>query len=125
MEIKSTAKPTPAFKLLAFVTMRNAKNREAAIKDKFFVIKEDCENTYSSGMVSIIPAGTTIQAEFGGDFGLYAIADIDGVLRKVKIELHEWHKIDFGEIPDDVVEQAEKTLNNIRESDKHHYEEDY
>lgn len=116
MEIKSTAKPTPAMKTLAFITMRDTKSRESVIKGKYFTIKEECDNNYNRERMSVLPSGTVIQADFGGDFGLYAIADINGILRKVKIELHELHKIDFGEIPDDVIEQAEKAWKEIQET---------
>lgn len=61
-----------------------------------FILKDDCSNDYHKDQLPIVPAGTRIVAEFAGDFGIYAMCEVDGVLHKIKIELHELHKIDFG-----------------------------
>ena len=114
MEIKSTAQATSALKMLAFISAYSKTTQQSAIKGKFFKLKDSVKNDYKSDDLPIIPKGTVIQADFGGDFGLYALADIKGVLHKVKIDLIDLHKIDFGVIPDDVVEQADEALAYVR-----------
>lgn len=127
MKIKSTTEPTSAMKMLAFISAFDPEIGESSIKGKYFTLKKECNNIYCNEMLKVIPAGTVIQADFGGDFGLHAFADVGGVLHRVKIELHELHKIDFGEIPDDVIEQADKALKEIRKRNKDRFDigEDY
>lgn len=77
------------------ITSRNG--NESAIKGKVFMLREECANDYYKDRLPKIPAGTTIVADFAGDFGMYGMAEIDGALHKVKVDLHELHKINFGE----------------------------
>ena len=66
------------------------------IKGFRFTLKEDCANDYHTDQLAVIPAGTEIIADFAGDFGIYAMCEVDGAIHKIKIKLHELHKIDFG-----------------------------
>lgn len=93
----STAKPTKMLRILKAVQKRD-NDGEPSIKGRFFKIKYDVENHYHKEELPIIPHGTIICADFAGDFGMYATADVGGVLHHVKIELHELHKIDFGDL---------------------------
>lgn len=80
-------------------TYKNITTRDGAespIKGVAFTTKADCENDYYKERLAVIPAGTTIIADFAGDFGMYGLAEIDGVLHKVKVQLHDLHNIDFG-----------------------------
>jgi hypothetical protein len=70
---------------------------DCPIKGSVFTLKDDCANDYHPGILPTIPAGTSIIADFAGDFGMYAMAEVDGAMHNVKIVLHELHKIDFGE----------------------------
>ncbi len=76
------------------ITQRDGNN--SVIKGEVFIVLKDCENDYYKELLPRIPAGTEIVAEFAGDFGMYGMAEISGVIHKVKIKLHELHQIDFG-----------------------------
>ncbi len=69
---------------------------DSPIKGVTFKIKQDCENDYYHDQLPVIPAGTPIVADFAGEFGMYGLVEVNGVLHKVKINLHELHKVDFG-----------------------------
>lgn len=71
--------------------------RDAVIHGKDFRVLEQCRNDYRTDQLEFIPAGTVINADFAGDFGVYATAEIRGVIHKVKIDTHELHKIHWGE----------------------------
>lgn len=79
-------------------TYKNITDRDAdcAIKGKTFTVTGDCQNDYYKEQLAIIPAGTPIIADFAGEFGMYGIAEVDGAVHRVKVQLHELHKIDFG-----------------------------
>jgi hypothetical protein len=66
------------------------------IHGSIFVTTQECKNDYYPERLPSIPAGTAIVADFAGDFGMYGMVEVDGVLHKVKVDLHELHKIDFG-----------------------------
>ena len=80
---------TPAFTHLAILTDKNA------VSGKFARLTDDAANDFHKDKLPKIPAGTILQIDFAGDFGLYAVADVDGVLHKVKIELPDLHKIEL------------------------------
>jgi hypothetical protein len=69
---------------------------ESHIKDELFKLTADCENDYYKEQLATIPAGTEVLADFAGDFGMYGMVEVGGVLHRVKINLTELHKIDFG-----------------------------
>lgn len=69
---------------------------QSIIKNMDFVLMEDCKNTYYPDQIETVPAGTSITADFAGDFGIYGMVEVEGVIYKVKIELHELQKINFG-----------------------------
>lgn len=80
-------------------TFRNITRRagnESAIKGAEFTVRNECRNDYYHERLPAIRAGTVIVADFAGDFGMYGMAEIDGELHKIKVDLHELHKIDFG-----------------------------
>ena len=77
------------------ITQRSDEGK-ADIKGEEFTLINDCGNDYYKERLPIIPAGTKIIADFAGDFGIYAMAEVDGVIHRVKIEVHELHNIDFG-----------------------------
>jgi hypothetical protein len=83
-------------KTLKNITARDIENDRPVIQNHSFVLKEDCQNAYHRDNLETIPAGTEIVADFAGDFGMYGMVEVAGVLHKVQIELHELHKIDFG-----------------------------
>ncbi len=83
--------------MTTFKNITERDDSESVIKGKSFTLMQDCENDYYKERLPTIPAGTTIVADFAGDFGMYGIAEVDGVLHKIKIDLHDLHKIDFGE----------------------------
>lgn len=68
----------------------------AEIEGEEFTLINDCENDYYKDQIATIPAGTKIVADFAGDFGIYAMAEVDGVIHKIKIKVNELHNIDFG-----------------------------
>lgn len=61
-----------------------------------FKIMEECANEYRSDELSVIPAGTMMDANFMGVFGVYGMVEIKGVLHKIKIDITELHKINWG-----------------------------
>lgn len=76
-------------------TFKNITAKDA-IRGEEFTVKEACQNDYNKEILPVIPADTKIIADFAGDFGMYATAEVDGVMHKLKFHLHELHKIDFG-----------------------------
>lgn len=78
------------------ITQRSP-NGEAVIENEEFTLIDDCENDYYKEQIAVIPAGTKIVADFAGDFGIYAMAEVDGVIYRIKINVHELHKINFGQ----------------------------
>lgn len=84
-------------KTYALISAREAGSKESLIKGQIFTLMEDCGNDYHREELPIIPAGTEVIAEFAGDFGMYAMAEVDGVLHKIKIVLSELHKVNFGD----------------------------
>lgn len=82
-------------------TYRNIARREgvsnkSVIEGEVFVLLEEAENDYHKDRLPVIPAGTAIVADFAGDFGMYGMAEVDGVLNKIKLKLEDLHKVDFG-----------------------------
>ena len=75
---------------------------ECGIKNVTLTTLQCVNNHYDTEELPCIPAGTTIVCDFGGDFGLYAVADIQGVLHKVKIKLNELHLIDWSPLRDKI-----------------------
>jgi hypothetical protein len=80
---------TPAFDHYAKISDRDF------VKGLFAILTGDCANDYHVDALSVIPEGTTIQIDFGGNFGCYAMADIEGVIHRVKIGITDIHKIKF------------------------------
>lgn len=68
-----------------------------AINGFTFKIMHECKNDYHTDQLPTIPAGTIMEGDFAGDFGAYGIVEVDGALHKVKIDITELHKIDWGE----------------------------
>lgn len=87
-----------AFKILEMIQHRIGRDRESWIDGKRTKTLSPTPNDYYTDKLPIIPAGTDIQLNFGGDFGIYGIADIQGVLHKIKVELHDLHFIDWSEL---------------------------
>lgn len=63
--------------------------------NKIAVTTADSYNDYYHDKLPTIPAGVKVLLRHGGDFGLYGIADIDGVLYNVKFRLDEVQNIDW------------------------------
>lgn len=79
------------------ITERSNDERRASVIDGVsFVLKENCANDFHKDQLPEIPAGSTIVGDFAGDFGMYGVTEVDGVLHRIKIELRELHKVDFG-----------------------------
>ena len=66
------------------------------LNDRPASMAEEAPNDYHKEVLPTIPAGTPLICDFAGDFGMYALADVDGVLHKVKITIDHFHKVDFG-----------------------------
>lgn len=96
------------------IIRRNSDNSGSVIKDASFTVMEDCTNSYDAVRLPTIPAGTVLIADFAGDFGMYAMAEVKGVLHKVKIELHDLHKIDFGSF--DARSKEERTRDRLTDA---------
>ena len=79
---------------VAFDHYAKISNRDL-VSGRFAILSGDCENDYHKEVLPVVPDGTTIQIDFGGDFGCYAMADVNGILHKVKIGLTDIHKIKF------------------------------
>lgn len=78
------------------ITKRTGENRKSVIEGEEFVLMNDCANDYHKEQLPVIPAGTSIIADFAGDFGMYGMVEVNGVIHKVKIILSELQNIDFG-----------------------------
>ena len=63
---------------------------------KGVIVRTICavRNDYHKDELPTIPANTEIRIDFGGDFGFYGVADINGVLHNVKVFLQDLHNID-------------------------------
>ena len=70
-------------------------SNKPVIEDKRTHLLEAASNDYHKDRLPMIPAGTELKLDFAGDFGCYAMADIQGTLHKVKIELNDLMKIDW------------------------------
>ena len=101
---------TPMFRILKFISHidRLADDRtHRPVSGLLVHTTDDIKNDYGCGE-DVIPAGTPLLCDFGGDFGLYATADVEGVLVRAKVSLHELHKVDFSahsELIDKVLSQ--------------------
>lgn len=80
---------TPAYDHYAKLTDRSFS------EGKFARMAESAENDYDKKKLPTIPKCTIIKIEFAGDFGCYALADVNGALHKIKILLPDLHKIEF------------------------------
>jgi len=95
---------TPAFKVLQLfdkhdpATATRDYKGEWVVKGRFVQTLSPIANDYYKEDLPTIPAGTTVQIDFGGDFGMYGIADINGVLHKIKVPVEELHKVDFSDL---------------------------
>lgn len=105
---------TPAFRLLKFISFRpqdkfnDDRMGSAAIHDRFITVREPVRNEYGNDG-PLLPSGTIIQMDFGGDFGFYGMADLDGVLTRCRIPVNELHKLDWSPFQheiDGVMERA-------------------
>lgn len=81
---------TPMFAKYRKMTSR------AWLRDRPATMAEEAPNGYYNEVLPTIPAGTPLICDFAGDFGMYALADIGGVLHRVKINIDHFHKVDFG-----------------------------
>jgi hypothetical protein len=78
---------TPAFDHYAHLCDRDRSHGAYA------TLTGDCQNDYNKDQLAVVPEGTVIKIDFAGDFGCYALADVGGVVHKVKIMLTDLHKI--------------------------------
>ena len=74
---------------------------EETCRGKAARLSADAANTYISEQLAIIPAGTVLKLDFASDFGCYAVADVSGILHRVKLEITDLHKIEFLPEPQD------------------------
>ena len=89
---------TPAFKIFDFITARSKnEGRKSLIEGRYAPLTQDAGNDYHKEVLPTIPAGTMLRFDFGCDSGLYAMADVGGVLHKVLIPLNDIGKIDWSE----------------------------
>lgn len=89
---------TPAFKLYEFISTRTSgENGKSLVNGLYVKTRREVTNDYYHDKLPTIPAGTWLRLDFGGDFGLYAMADIDGDLHKVKVLLPDVASLDWSE----------------------------
>jgi hypothetical protein len=94
---------TPAFRIYEFATSRTGDERnESVIKGRFITALADLSNDYCKDKLAVIPAGSVLLMDFAGDFGMYAMADISGVLHRVKLDLSELHHLDWSPYADEI-----------------------
>lgn len=86
-----------AFAIYDYINARGANNTKLH-EGKIIYANEDMDNDYNKNELPHVPKGTVMKIDFGCDNGLYALADVNGVLHKVKIKLCDLHKIHFPEI---------------------------
>lgn len=96
MEYNEEMNNTFMLDTLANITAKDNDGR-FVISDERFEVMEDCKNEFHKEMLAVIPAGSIIVADFAGDFGMYGVTEVDGVLHKVKVDITELHKVYFGE----------------------------
>ena len=68
---------------------------KSAIEGKRTRLLEAVANYCCTDYLPMIPAGTELKLDFAGDFGCYALANVQGTLHKVKIGLNDLMKIDW------------------------------
>jgi len=81
-------------KTYEMITQRDTVTGEPLIKGHYFPVVDYCYNDFG-GDLSTIPAGSLVMVNFVGDFGMYGMTEVAGVLHKVKVPLNQLHKIDF------------------------------
>ncbi len=74
---------------------RQGDRHESNLKDKMILVREDVKNDMHKDRLPTIPAGSEIIMDFGGDFGMYGVTTVNGEIHKIKVELHEMHKLDW------------------------------
>ena len=114
--IKSTGTLTEAHKIFEMIQCREL------VHGKHFILKSEAANDYDKEELPVIPANTTIIVDFGGDFGLYGIAEINGHLKRIKLKLEDVTKLDFGIIPDNILDIIKKIEANRKK--EHYYNEE-
>jgi hypothetical protein len=77
---------TPAITHFNFLTSNKSKGRVA-------VLANNCDNKYHTEELAQVPRGTVIKIDFGCDSGVYAVADVGGVLHKVLIPIGNFQYI--------------------------------
>lgn len=87
-----------AFEILALMQKRDGD--KSFTDGKFATVTTDSYNDYYHDQLPTIPAGTRLCLKHGGDYGMYAIAYIDGILHDVKFKLNEVHHIDWASLSD-------------------------
>lgn len=83
---------TQAFKLLDFIMARDGD--KPRIKGLYVTAVNDCPNSYGPEY-KVITVGTTVRLDFGGDFGFYGFADVDGVIRRTRVNIQDVHRFDW------------------------------
>lgn len=78
-----------------FEKITSCESDEPIIEGKRTRLKETVSNDYLKDDLLIIPAGTELKLQYAGDFGCYAIAEVEKTLYKVKIQLKDIMKIDW------------------------------
>lgn len=89
-----------AFDILTIMQRRDG--NKAFTDGKFAIVIADSYNDYHHDRLPTIPAGTRLQLRHGGDYGIYAIAEIEGALHNIKFRLEEVHHIDWSSISDTI-----------------------
>lgn len=88
------------FRILNYMNERDTDKR---IKGKYALTLEHIANHgVDKDMVPTIPAETTIQMDFSSCDGMYAFADVNGGIVKVKIMMRDLHKIYYPDLDGEV-----------------------
>lgn len=84
------------------------------LRDRRATTRKAVKNTFSGYTTNeVIPANTEMTCDHAGDYGMYATADIDGVLKRIKIDLSDLHTIEFNHKPIRIVTKFNKKLLGI------------
>lgn len=105
---------TPAFQLYNFISGKYSIHGDHPIKNLMVSTLEEIHNDYCKDELPIIPINTVMQLDFGGDFGIYALADINGTLHKVKIPLNEISHIDWAPHEEEIAAYSKPSAEHLK-----------
>lgn len=109
---------TPAFNLFKFINGEFSTYNKHPIKNLMVSTVEEIHNDYHTDQLPIIPINTVMMLDFGGDFGIYAMADIGGVLHRIQVPLNEIGHIDWSPHEDAIEKYANPSAETLEELER-------